>query len=142
MKSHSTTKKELKIGWHHIDADGKVLGRISTDIVEKLMGKDKVNFVGYINCGDKVVVTNAKKVVLTGAKEDKKIYRTHTGRVGSLKELTARQVRAKNAPRMIFTAVKGMLPKNRLRKVRLANLYIYGGEENPHQNQSNLKKDA
>jgi len=141
MKTHATKQSELKVGWHFFDATEKVVGRLSTEIVEKLMGKHKVNYVPYLNCGDKVVVTNSDKVVLTGSKEQDKLYRTHSRKLGNLKEITASQLRAKDSTKLISKAVYGMLPKNRLRDVRMTNLYIYKGPENPHHGQKD-KKDA
>lgn len=131
-----TSKTELNPDWHHIDAKGKVLGRIAADIANLLQGKDKVNYVPYLNSGDKVVVTNVGKVALTGNKELDKQYITHSGKVGNLKTRNTKQVRKNNPQRLIRDAVKGMLPKNKLRDVRLANLYLYEGEENPHQAQT------
>lgn len=129
------TQKQVVTGWHKFDASGKVLGTIASQITHILMGKHKANYVPYLNSGDKVVVVNSQKVVLTGQKEMQKMYRSHTGYLGNLKEYRAEEVRKLNPNRMIFDAVKGMLPKNRLRDVRLANLYIYKDENHPHQGQ-------
>lgn len=129
------TQKQVVTGWYKFDASGKVLGTIASQITHILMGKHKANYVPYLNSGDKVVVVNSQKVVLTGQKEMQKMYRSHTGYLGNLKEYRAEEVRKLNPNRMIFDAVKGMLPKNRLRDVRLANLYIYKDENHPHQGQ-------
>lgn len=136
MKTTTSTKaKDLQVNWHEIDAAGKVLGQLSTEIVKLLTGKHKVDYVPYLNCGDKVVVLNSSKVELTGNKEQNKLYISNTQYVGNLKTYTAAQVRELNPERLIRDAVKGMLPKNRLRDVRLANLYIYDGDQNPHHGQ-------
>jgi len=129
------TTKDIVTKWHKINVNGKVLGRVATEITNILMGKMKPTYVPYLNSGDKVVVVNSSKVVLTGAKEMQKTYRSHSGYMGNLKEYRAEEIRKLNPNRMIFDAVKGMLPKNRLRDVRLANLYIYKDENHPHQGQ-------
>ena len=133
--TRAITKKEVVQNWHLIDADGKVLGSTATEIAHLLMGKHKATYVPYMNSGDKVVVINSAKVVLTGNKDNAKLYRSHSGYVGNLRTHTAAQVRKSNPNRMIREAVKGMLPKNRLRDVRLADLYIYPDAEHPHQGQ-------
>lgn len=133
--THSTTKDELQISWHKIDADNKVLGKVATEIVHILMGKHRTNYAPYLRSADHVVVTNSSKVVLTGNKENAKMYRSHSGYIGNLREYTASQIRERVPNRLIFEAVKGMLPKNRLQKVRLANLHIFENEEHPHKAQ-------
>ena len=135
MKTHSTTKTEMKAQWHHIDARGKVLGRLAADIAVLLIGKHKVNYAPYLNSGDKIVVTNVEKVALTGNKELGKVYAIHSGQVGNFRTKTVKQVRNDNPKVLIHEAVKGMLPKNKLRNDRLANLYLYVGKEHPHQGQ-------
>lgn len=135
MKTTTLSKKDIKNKWHHIDAEGKVLGKIAAEAATKLIGKDKVDYVPYINCGDTVVITNAKKVVLTGNKEDKKIYYSHSGYMGNIRSKTAKQVRKDTPNRMIYEAVNGMLPKNKLRNDRLAKLFIYEGSDHPHAGQ-------
>lgn len=135
MKTHSTTKTELKAEWHHFDANGKVLGRLAAEIAVLLMGKNKPNYAPYLNSGDNVVVTNVEKVDLTGSKELNKIYAIHSGQVGNFRTKTAAQTREDTPKKLIHEAVKGMLPKNKLRNVRLANLYLYVGDEHPHQGQ-------
>ncbi len=131
----ATKKKEVVKKWHHLDAENRVLGQLANEIVELLMGKHKVNYSPNMNMGDGVIVTNSKKVVLTGNKELGKVYYRHSRKVGNLKSLTASQIRAKNPNKLIYLAVKGMLPKNKLRKARLANLKIYEGAEHPHEAQ-------
>ena len=132
MKTYTAKKSELKPEWHLLDAENQVLGKLSTQIVTILMGKNKVTYSPNLNCDEQVVVINSSKVVLTGNKEMGKIYQSHSGMVGRLKTKTAEQVRKVNPNKMIFNAVRGMLPKNKLRKRRLANLHIYAGSENPH----------
>lgn len=131
-KTYATKKEDIKASWHHIDAKGKVLGRLASDVSRLLQGKHKVNFVPYLNCGDKVVITNAEKIVLTGNKNTDKMYYSHTGNVDGFRQTTADKLRASRPTSLIKIAVNGMLPKNKLRKVRMANLKIIVGEENPY----------
>lgn len=143
MNTTTATKKtDLQINWHLIDAKGKVLGRIATEIASLLVGKHKVDYAPYLNCGDKVVVINAKFIELTRNKELNKVYYRHSGTVGNLKTKTVKQLREHNPNKIILTAVKGMLPKNRLQNDRLANLYIYEGPEHKQQAQLGGKSDA
>lgn len=137
MKTRMIKKSELNPKWHHIDADGKVVGRLAAEIVKILTGKNDVNYSPYINLGHKVVITNSKKVVFTGSKELNKFYFRHSGQVGNAQYRTVAHLRETNPNRILMEAVKGMLPKNRLAKERMANLYIYEGPEHPHQGQIN-----
>lgn len=130
--THSAKKAEVKPKWHVIDADGKVLGRLSTEIANLLIGKHKVYYSPNLNCGDQVVIINSKKVAVTGNKEEDMYFYRHSGVVGNLRKYNVRQLRASNPNKIIFESVKGMLPKNRLRKVRLANLHIFEGAEHIH----------
>jgi large subunit ribosomal protein L13 len=100
--------------WHVIDADGQVLGRVATLTARLLQGKHKPTYTPFIDTGDHVVVVNAKKVKLTGRKEDQKIYRRHSGYEGGLREERAKVVRAKRPERLIEEAVRGMLPKTKM----------------------------
>src|SRR5688572_9106957 len=115
MKTHSTSKTELKPVWHHFDAKGKVLGRLAAEIAVLLMGKDKPNYAPYLNSGDNVVVTNVEKIALTGNKELDKMYAIHSGQVGNFTMKNVKQTRADTPKKLIHEAVKGMLPKNKLR---------------------------
>ena len=123
--------------WHFVDARGQVVGRLATEIVRVLTGKHKPTYLPYIDSGDHVVVTNARHVVLTGQKMDKKLYRWHTGYPGGLKERTAKEMLDRNPNNILRKAVNGMLPKNRLRKMRDRKLYIYSDEDHPHESQQN-----
>ncbi len=133
----ATKKSEVKKKWLHIDANGKVLGRLASEIVTILMGKDKPNYAPYLDGGNNIVVTNAKQIIVTGNKELGKIYYRHSGKVGNLRMETVEKLREHNPRKILFNAVKGMLPKNRLRDVRLGNLKIYEGENHPHSAQVN-----
>jgi len=128
-------KEDNKPKWHHIDADGKTLGRLATHVANILRGKDKPNFTPHTDCGDYVVITNCDKIVLTGNKMQDKVYRRHSGWMGGLKERTAAEVFKKNSSFIIKHAVKGMLPKNRLSRQIIKKLKIYAGEEHPHKAQ-------
>ena len=142
MKTTATKKKEQKMQWYLIDASKAPLGRVASEIAQLLTGKSKIDYAPYLSNSDKVVVINSKKVVLTGTKEQNKIYRSHSGYVGNLQERTASQIRASNPNRLITDAVKGMLPKNRLRDERMANLYVYEGFEHKHKAQLGGKSNA
>jgi large subunit ribosomal protein L13 len=111
--------------WVVVDAAGQVLGRVATRVARVLIGKDKPNFTPYLDCGDHVVVINAQKIRLTGNKLEQKIYRTHSGYPGGLKEVPAKRIRGERADWMIREAVLGMLPKNRLRASRARKLRVY-----------------
>lgn len=142
QQTHSTKRKDVVRKWHLIDASNKVLGQISTEIVTLLMGKHKVDYTPSLDMGDKVVVINAKKIVLTGNKELGKVYHWHTGYMGGIKDTTAAEIRAKDATKLITKAVNGMLPKNRLRSVRMANLYVYEDSNHPYTAQVNHGKSS
>ena len=120
-----TKLTDIKRNWHLIDAKEKILGRVSTDIAKLLMGKTKTYFAKNMDCGDYVVVINAKKVKVSGNKETQKLYRHHTGYPGGLKSATLSELRSKNPERIIKHAVKGMLPKNKLQAKMLKRLYIF-----------------
>ncbi len=135
MKTEIPSGKEITRNWHLIDAQGLVLGRVASKAAMVLMGKHKPSYTPFLDTGDHVVVVNAAKVRLTGKKEDQKIYRTHSGYPGGLKEVTARKVRAVSPVRMVEEAVKGMLPKTKLGKHMATKLKVYAGDKHPHQAQ-------
>lgn len=139
MKTYQPKEKEVKREWHVIDAKEEVLGRIATKIAGLLMGKQKTVFSKHMDMGDFVVVLNSEKVKLTGRKEDKKLYRSHSGYPGGFKEVTAKKLREINPVKLIEHAVYGMLPANRLRKVRMLRLKLVVGEKNPFT--TKLKED-
>lgn len=132
MKTYLTPVNEIEKKWYLVDAENKVLGRLASEIANRLRGKHKPTFSSFIDNGDFVVVTNAEKIQLTGKKlTDKKYYR-HTGYMGGLKEATAQEMLAKHPTDLIRKAVKGMLPKNRIGRAQLKKLKIYTGNEHPH----------
>ena len=126
---------ELKPDWHVIDAEGKTLGRISSEIAILLQGKHKPGYVPYLNTGDYVVVVNAEKIHVTGKKIEQKKYYRHSGYHGGLTERTLQQMLDKHPDRVIKQAVKGMLPKNVPGRRMLGRLKVYSGNEHPHQAQ-------
>ncbi len=135
MKTYYTPVKEIERKWYVVNADGKVLGRIATEIARRLRGKHKPTFCNFQDNGDFIIVINADKVHLTGNKWDDKVYYRHSGYMGGIKSRTAREVLAKKPEELIRMAVKGMLPKNKLGRAQLKKLKIYAGSEHPHQAQ-------
>lgn len=142
MKTTTPKQSEIKKKWYIIDAKDKVLGRISTVIADKLRGKDKPIFTPHMDCGDFVVVINADKVKLTGKKESDKMYYSHSGFPGGLKEATAAELREKHPTKILELSVSGMLPKNRLRAVFMSKLKVYAGEDHPHEAQQPEKLEV
>jgi large subunit ribosomal protein L13 len=132
---HVTRTADQKPGWHHKDAQGKTLGRLSTEIAILLTGKNKPTYASHILTGDYVVVTNAEKIHVTGDKLKQKIYYRHSGYHGGLTERTLAQLLEKTPERVITQAVKGMLPRNKLGKKMLSRLKVYAGPDHPHQAQ-------
>ncbi len=130
--TYTPQKQILKQQWHFIDLEGKILGRAAVEIAKYLMGKNKPTFTRNINVGDKVVVTNAEKIRVTGKKLKDKVYVWHTGFPKGLRQVTLGNMLEKQPERVIENAVKDMLPNNKLRKERMSNLYIYKGTEHPH----------
>ncbi len=132
MKTYAPRAKDIKRDWHLINAENKILGRLATQASQWLIGKHRPNYAPYLDMGDYVVVTNAAKVVFTGRKMKQKMYYHHTGYLGNLKELTLKQMMAKDPSRVIRLAVRGMLPKNKLRAERLKRLKIFNGYQHPY----------
>ena len=132
MKTYVPKPADIQHKWWVVDAGGQVLGRVASVVAQLLMGKHKPYYVPYMDVGDYVIVINARNVVLTGRKEQKKIYYRHSGYPGGLKAETAAQLRARHPERLIELAVSGMLPKNKLRKVYLRKLKVYADGVHPH----------
>ena len=126
---------ELSRRWIVVDADGKVLGRLATQVARHLTGKTKPYYTPFLDTGDFVVVVNAERIRLTGDKELEKVYYRHSGRPGCLKSETASEALAKHPERIIEAAVWGMLPKNRLGRKLLRKLKVYAGPDHPHRAQ-------
>ncbi len=128
-------KDAIARSWHLIDAQGQVLGRLAARVATLLMGKHKPIWAPHVDTGDHVVVINAAKVELTGRKLMGKLYRTHSGYIGGLRETRAGTMLRTHPERMIEWAVAGMLPKNKLGRAMVRKLKVYRGEEHPHQAQ-------
>ncbi|MEF3317361.1 50S ribosomal protein L13 [Peptoniphilus grossensis] len=136
MKSYMAKANEVERKWYVIDAEGKVLGRLTSEIASVLRGKRKPIFTPHVDCGDFVIVINADKVVLTGDKLNQKIHAYHTGYPGGRKEVVYAEMMAKRPEKVIELAVKGMLPKSRLGRQMIKKLKVYAGPEHPHVAQS------
>ena len=127
--TYSVKANEIERKWYVIDADGKVLGRLATEVAKLLKGKHKPTYSTHMDVGDHVIVINTDKMILTGNKLEDKIYRRHTGYIGNMKEESAKEVMAKDATKALMLAVKGMLPKNSLGRQMLTKLRLYAGPE-------------
>ncbi len=140
MKTHSVKAADIKKNWFVIDAADQTVGRMASQIAYVLRGKHKPTFVRHLDGGDHVVVINASKVKFTGKKLDDKYYHHHTNYIGGIKSIVAKEMLKAHPERVIMSAVKGMLPHNKLGRQILKNLRVYGGTEHPHaaQNPSEL----
>jgi large subunit ribosomal protein L13 len=118
--------------WYLVDANEQVLGRLATEIASVLMGKNKPTYTDFLDTGDFVVVVNAEKIKLTGRKLDDKMYYSHSGYPGGLKEVSAKRLLEKHPERVVQFAVRGMLPKNKLGSKMLKRLRVYAGGDHPH----------
>lgn len=136
MKTFSAKAAEVDRKWHLIDAEGKVLGQVAVEAARLLRGKHKPIFTPHVDTGDFVVVINADKVVLTGMKEEHKIYTRYTGYVGNQKVETPKKVRQRRPELLVERAVRGMIPHNRLGSVQFKKLKIYTGADHPHEAQN------
>src|SRR4030065_727710 len=135
MMSYQAKKIEVEHQWYLVDAEGRVLGRLATELAKILRGKNKPIYTPHVDTGDFVIVVNAGKVALTGKKMKDKIYYHHTGYPGGIREMSAEKLLAKKPTEMIRIAVKGMLPKNSLGRQMLQKLKIYAGAKHPHEAQ-------
>lgn len=134
-KTVSANKATAKKEWVVVDAAGQPLGRMASKVAKILRGKHKTNFTPHVDCGDNVIVLNAGQVALSGNKMETKEYIWHTGYPGGQKSLTATELQKRDSLRLVEHAVKGMLPKNRLGRTILKNLYVYDGVEHKHEAQ-------
>lgn len=132
MKTYLAPVNEIERKWYIVDAENKVLGRLASEIANRLRGKHKPTFSSFIDNGDFIIVTNAEKIALTGNKLDDKKYYRHTGYMGGLKETSAKDLLIKHPTDLIMHAVRGMLPKNKLGRAQLKKLKIYAGTNHPH----------
>lgn len=135
MNTQFPSKDAFERSWYVIDAENQVLGRLATRAASILIGKHKPTYTPFLDAGDHVIVINAAKVRLTGQKEESKLYRSHSGYPGGLKQTQAKTVRAVRPAKMVEEAIRGMLPKNKLGKQLFRKLKVYAGDKHPHQAQ-------
>lgn len=135
MKTYVPKRAEIKRDWWVVDADGVALGRLASQVASRLRGKHKPGFTPFLDTGDHVIVINASKLVLTGAKLQSKLYRRHSGYPGGLNEIPAEEMARKRPERMIELAVRGMLPKGPLGRKMAKKLKVYAGAQHPHEAQ-------
>ncbi|MDY0190466.1 MAG: 50S ribosomal protein L13 [Desulfuromonas sp.] len=138
MSTQVAKASEVKRDWFLVDMEGKILGRVATEIARILRGKHKAIYTPSVDTGDYVVVVNADKLVLTGNKQADKMYYHHTGYVGGIRSITADKLQAKKPEELVVKAVRGMLPKNKLGRQMLKKLKVYAGSE--HQNAAQQPK--
>ena len=136
MKTYSAKPGEVTREWYLVDAEGKTLGRLATQIADTLRGKRKPQYTPHVDTGDFVIVVNAEKIQVTGNKLDQKRYYRHSGYPGGLKSRTLREQLDRRPTEVLRVAVKGMLPKNRLARQQITKLKIYAGPEHPHEAQN------
>jgi large subunit ribosomal protein L13 len=134
-RTYVTKPAEVERSWYVVDAEGQTLGRLATKLATVLRGKHKPTYSPAVDTGDFVVVINAEKIHVTGRRLDQKVYYRHSGYMGGLTEITLRQQLKDNPDRVITSAVKGMLPKNKLGRKMLKRLKAYAGPDHPHQAQ-------
>lgn len=134
MKTLMAKAEDVQRKWYVVDADGKILGRLASEVAKILRGKNKPNFTPHVDVGDFVIVINAEKIVLTGNKLEQKLHRYHTGWPGGFKEVKYKNMMQKSPEKVIELAVKGMLPKNSLGRTMYKKLKVYTGPE--HENQA------
>ena|SRR5438874_693521 len=136
MKTYTAKPGEIQRNWYVVDAAGKTLGRLATQIADTLRGKNKPQYTPHVDTGDFVVVVNADKIAVTGNKLDQKRYYRHSGYPGGIRSRTLREQLERRPEEVLRIAVRGMLPKNRLARRQLLKLKIYAGAEHPHEAQS------
>jgi len=135
MKSYMAKAESIQRKWYVIDAEGKPLGRLATEIARILRGKHKPTFTPHMDAGDHVIVLNCEKVLVTGKKDTQKMYRHHSQHIGGLKEVSFKDMIQRKPDRIIYLAVRGMLPKNSLGRSMIRKLRIYTGTEHNHEAQ-------
>lgn len=136
MKTISAKNTDVERKWHVVDADGQVVGRMASQVAKILRGKNKPIFTPHVDTGDFVVIVNAGKARFTGNKLEKKVYYRHTGYPGGLKTTMAKDLMKTSPERVIYSAVRGMLPKNKLGRQQFKKLKVYSGAEHPHNAQN------
>lgn len=132
MKTFSAKSSNIKKNWYLIDATGKILGRLATELSRYLRGKHKVEYTPHIDTGDYIIVLNAKKILVTGKKNQDKIYYHHTGYIGGIKSYSFKEMIQRCPERIIERAVKGMLPRGPLGRMMFKKLKVYAGDTHNH----------
>ncbi|HAN67637.1 MAG TPA: 50S ribosomal protein L13 [Halieaceae bacterium] len=132
MKTFSAKAEDVRHDWFVVDASGKTLGRLASEIAHRLRGKHKAEYTPHVDTGDYIVVINAEKIHVTGAKATDKMYHHHTGFIGGIKSISFEKLIDKAPERVLQTAVKGMLPRNPLGRAMFKKLKVYAGAEHPH----------
>lgn len=132
MKTFAARKETVKRDWYVVDATGKTLGRLATEVARRLRGKHKAEYTPHVDTGDYIIVVNADKVAVTGRKEQDKMYHRHTGYIGNLKSISLGKLREKAPERIIENAVRGMLPRNPLGRAVYRKLKVYAGPNHNH----------
>ena len=132
MKTFSAKPEEVKRDWYVIDAEGKTLGRLATEVARRLRGKHKAEYTPHVDTGDYIIVVNAEKVTVTGNKTSDKMYYRHSGYPGGIREINFEKLQDQKPEMIIEKAVKGMLPRNPLGRAMFSKLKVYAGETHPH----------
>ena len=132
MRTYSPKAGDITREWYVIDAEGEILGRLATRVASVLRGKHKPTFTPHMDMGDHVIIVNAEKIVLTGAKAEQKLYHRHSGYPGGLRGVPFATMLDRRPTQVVETAVNGMLPKNRLGRQMAGKLKVYAGPEHPH----------
>ena len=139
MKTFMASPATIDRKWYVVDAEGKTLGRLASEVAKVLRGKNKPICTPHIDTGDYVIVVNAEKIKVTGKKLDQKVYYRHSGYVGGIKETTLKEMLNKHPERVIEFAVKGMLPKGPLGRQMYTKLFVYAGPDHKHQKPETLE---
>lgn len=135
MKTYTPKEKDVRRAWYVVDAEGAVLGRLASEVAHVLRGKHKPTYAPHMDMGDHVIVVNASKVRVTGAKATDKVYYRHSQYPGGLSEIPFERMNARSPERVVERAVRGMLPRNRLGRQMLRKLAVYAGADHPHEAQ-------
>ena len=141
-KTYLAKPGETQQAWHHFDADGAVLGRLAVRIATILQGKHHPRYTPHVDTGDFVVVTNARKIAMTGTKADTRVHHWHTYYLGGLRSMTAGEMREKDPQRLVELAVRRMMPKTKLGRAMMGKLKVYPGTEHPHAAQQPVTADT
>ena len=138
MRTFSAKPAEVKRDWYVVDAEGKALGRLATEVARRLRGKHKPEYTPHVDTGDYIIVINADKVAVSGNKAQDKMYHKHTGYIGNMKSFSFEKLQKRAPGRVVELAIKGMLPKNPLGRAMYRKLKVYAGAEHNHQAQQPL----